>query len=480
MRTRALLLVAADEWRCWRRSRLALAASLLTALLLLATTVLTALRMHAEHAARTHQQAQAEAAFLGQPDRHPHRMVHYGHYVFRTPAPLARFDPGLDAVTGQSVFLEGHRHNSAMFADSGASADLGAFSRLTPAGVYQVFVPLLLILLGHAAVVREREAGTWAALLAQGTGARTLVAGKALALLGAVALLMLPLVAVAGWAVAEGESPLAAFGLVGMHGLYLAVWALLALAASALLQRRAAVLASLAVLWTLLVLVLPSVAASVSAQAAPAAGKLETDLALLTELRKLGDGHNANDPTFAQLRADLLARHGVQRVEDLPVNLRGVVSAFAEERLTASLNAFARSRMQGERAQAAVLARHGWLSPPLALAAASRAIAGTDLAHHHRFLEEAEAMRFAFVQGLNQVHAEKLAYADDIRRSRDPEAERRTRVSATHWQLLGRFRFEPEAAANRLARAATPGVMLLAWLGVLTAGLAWRAGRLGP
>ena len=51
-------------------------------------------------------------------------MVHYGHYVFRTPAPLARFDPGLDAVTGQSIFLEGHRQNTAMFAASGASADL--------------------------------------------------------------------------------------------------------------------------------------------------------------------------------------------------------------------------------------------------------------------------------------------------------------------------------------------------------------------
>ncbi len=93
----AVWAVAAAEWRCWARSRLALGAALLLALLLLATTVLTALRMQAERAEREHHQGQAEAAFLAQPDRHPHRMVHYGHYVFRTPAPLALFDPGLDA-----------------------------------------------------------------------------------------------------------------------------------------------------------------------------------------------------------------------------------------------------------------------------------------------------------------------------------------------------------------------------------------------
>ncbi|MFY8089577.1 MAG: ABC transporter permease, partial [Rubrivivax sp.] len=117
-----MFIIAGAEWRYWLRSRLALGGALLLAGLLIATTVLTTLRMQGEAADRAHHQAEAEAAFLSQPARHPHRMVHYGHYVFRTPAPLALFDPGLDAVTGQSIFLEGHRQNTAMFAASGASA----------------------------------------------------------------------------------------------------------------------------------------------------------------------------------------------------------------------------------------------------------------------------------------------------------------------------------------------------------------------
>lgn len=475
-----LLVIAGAEWRHWLRSRLALGGALLMAGLLLATTAVTTLRMQGEAAARAHHQAEAEAAFLSQPARHPHRMVHYGHYVFRTPAPLARFDPGLDAVTGQSIFLEGHRQNTAMFAASGASADLGGFGWLNPAMVYQLFGPLLVILLGHGLIAREREAATLATLLAQGTPGRVLLAGKALALLSAVLLMLLPLVLTAGLAVQAGEQPLAAAALVGVYLLYLSVWGGLALLASALLRRRSAVLASLATGWIALTLVLPALAVSVASNTAPMAGQLETDLAMLTDLRKLGDGHNANDPAFAQLRADLLAKHGVKRVEDLPVNLRGVVAQVGEQRLTDTLNNYARARMAAETRQADALAQHGWFTPLLAVADASRALSGSDLAHHHRFLQEAESLRYAFVQGLNKVHAEKLAYSDDVRRSGDAQAEERTRVDASNWQLLGRFRFEPDAAGRRITQAAPQWLMLCAWCVVLLGAGFWAGGRLEP
>ncbi len=477
---RPVFTIAGAEWRYWQRSRLALGGALLLGGLLIATAVLTALRMQGETAERAHHQAEAEAAFLAQPARHPHRMVHYGHYVFRTPAPLALFDPGLDPVTGQSIFLEGHRQNTAMFAESGASADLGALSWLSPAFVYQWFGPLLVILLGHGLFAREREAATLATLLAQGTTGRVLLAGKALALLSFVVLLLMPLAISAGGAVRAGEQPLAAFALFGAYLLYLVIWSALTLLASALLRRRSAVLATLAALWIALTLVLPAVAASWASQAAPMSGKLETDLAMLSDLRKLGDGHNANDPAFAQLRADLLAKHGVQRVEDLPVNLRGVVAQVGEQRLTETLNTHARAQMAAETRQAALLSSHGWITPLLAVADASRALAGTDLAHHHRFLQEAEALRYAFVQGLNKVHAEKLAYSDDVRRSGDASAEERTRVDATNWQLLDRFRFAPDAAGRRIAQAGPQWLMLCVWCVLLAGAGFWAGGRLAP
>jgi ABC-2 type transport system permease protein len=473
-----LRLVAAAQWCAWRRSRLAQAAVALLALLLVATTVLTGLRMQAEREARAHHQAQAEATFLAQPDRHPHRMVHYGHYVFRTPAPLALFDPGLDAVTGQAIFLEGHRQNTPMFADAGASADLGAWSWLSPAVVYQLFGPLLLILLGHGLIAREREAGTLPCLLAQGLSGRRLLAGKAAAMAACVLLLLMPLALSAAVAVALGESAAAALALLGAYLLYLLVWAGLALLASALFRHRAAALTSLATAWIVFTLVLPAVAVNAAANAEPSAGKIETDLAMLADARKLGDGHNANDPAFARFRAELLARHGVQRVEELPFNVRGVIAEYSEAKLTETLNAYAERQMAAQVRQAEKLAQHGWFTPVLALAEASRALAATDLRHHHRFLREAEALRFDFVQGLNRVHAQQLAYADDIRRSSDPQAERRTRVDAAHWRVLQQFRFRADAAGARVAHAAPQVLMLLLWCGALMLALSWAGGRL--
>lgn len=472
------VLLAREEWRFWLRSNLAVAAAVLFLILLVTTAALNTLRVAGERHERLHQQEEAESTFLSQPDRHPHRMVHYGHYVFRTPAPLAVFDPGLDAVTGQSMFLEGHRQNSAMFAASTASADLGGLAWLTPATVYQLFAPLLIILLGHGAVVRERESSTLAAMLAQGIDGVSLLAGKALAL-GAAALLMLvPLVVSAITAVAQGESIAAAALMVGVYLLYLLIWCLLALLLSVLCARRATALAALTAMWLAFTLLIPSLAVSNAAGSLPIAGQIETDLVMLGDLRELGDGHNAADPAFEQLRRNLLVEYGVDTVEELPVNLRGVVAGYSEAQLTETLNEYAERRMAGEREQAALLARHGWLTPLLATADASRAIAATDLNNHQRFLREAEQLRFDFVQGLNRVHAEELSYLDDINRGESEEASQRARVTADNWQVLRDFRFEPDGVAARAAHAWPSLLALIAWFAALLAASFWAARRI--
>ena len=84
------------------------------------------------------------------------------------------------------------------------------------------------------------------------------------------------------------------------------------------------------------------------------------------------------------------------------------------------------------------------------------------------------------MQGLNKVHAEKLAYSDDVRRSGDASAEERTRVDSTNWQLLERFRFEPDAAGSRIARAGPQWLMLCAWCVILVGTGFWAGGRLTP
>ena len=455
--------IAREEWRQWSRSRLAIVSLIVFAVLLFFTTVLSTLEAEQAHHQRLHMQERAETTFLDQPDRHPHRMVHYGHYVFRTPPPLATFDPGVDAVTGQSIFLEGHRQNSAMFADARAEARTGGFGTLTPAKLYHLFLPLLVIALGHGVILREREARTLGPLLSQGLSGSTLFGGKFLALSVLTVLLSLPALFSSITAHIAGESLITSLSLYICTLLYLGTWATLTLLVSVVTRSRGVALGILTAVWVLSVLVIPRVGVTSAGAALPTEGKILTDMRMNDDLRKLGDGHNAADPAFASLRANLLAQHNVGRVEDLPMNFRGLVAYESETDLTRTLNAYAEKRMQRERAQAAHLSAYGWVSPYLAVAGASRNLAGTDLATHHRFLREAEAVRYNFVQGLNKAHMEKLSYIDDINRNNGEEASRRARVDSVNWQVLDEFRFSPDPAIERISRATPMLTSLLLW-----------------
>jgi len=477
-----VLRIAADQWRHWVASRLAWVSSAVFVVLLVVVASLTAFRMVEERRVRLANQTDAETRFESQPNRHPHRMVHYGHYVFRAPAPLSVIDPGIDAVTGRAMFLEGHRVNSATFAEAQASANAGGRTGPpTTAIMYQLLLPLLLIGLGHGVVLRERETKTLATLLGQGVSQATLVAGKAAALASLVALFSVPLVFAAVLAVSLGESWVAAWALVSTYVVYLVLWAAAVLAASVWVRERRHALVLLLGAWVAVTVVVPRAGVAVATARLPAAGQIERTLDAREEIKAAGDGHKPDDPAFARLRSELFEQHGVDKVEDLPINLRGVVAERSEGALSAILQRYADARMAREAEQEAAIAALGWLSPTVAAGTASRALSGTDLATYHRFLREAEALRLGFVQGLNRLHATGMAYADDVQRSRDADAERRTRVDASNWAaLLDDFRFRLDRPAVRARAALSSWLMLLTWCAALISLVVLGARRLTP
>jgi ABC-2 type transport system permease protein len=462
-----IVTIAKEEWRYWLRSRLVKIGLIVFALLLILTSALTASRVSEIRHDREHQQEKAEQSFREQPDRHPHRMVHYGHYAFRAPTPLAQFDPGVDAVTGQSIFLEGHRQNSAMFAEARGNARAGGFGSLTPALIYQLFLPLLLIAIAHAAIVREREARTLVPLMSQGVNGPSLYLGKGLAILALIMGLSLPALFGSSLAITQGESALTALSLYGSYSLYLAIWGSLILTVSCLVRSRGIALGLMLLVWIFSALVVPRIAVTWASYSLPSEGKIITSMRMNEDLRKLGDGHNAADPAFAKFRSNILAQYDVDNVDELPVNFRGLVAQQSEVELTATLNKYAEKRMSRELEQSTRLDSFGVISPYVAIGTASRSLAGTDLSTHHRFLRETEDLRFNFVQGLNKVHIKKLSYADDMARNKDEEAGKRARVSSENWQILQDFRFQPDSASTRFNRAAASLLSLLIWLLVI-------------
>ncbi len=471
-------LIARDELRLMARNRVAVIAFALLVLLTLVAVASSWAHQRGIAELRDRHQHEAQHAFEAQPDRHPHRMVHYGHFIFRPLGPLAAFDPGVDAFTGNSMFLEGHRQNTANFGDVRQSSLLVRFGQLTPAFVLQVVAPLLLIFLGYGALSRETERGTLRLLMLQGATRGQVVRGKLLAV-GAVALLaglpaMIGLLALAGQ---PGALALPMLVIAAGYAAYLALWAVLILLVSALVRRSRDALLALVTLWAIAIVLLPRVAPDVANAAVPLANRLQTDVAIARDLRTMGDSHNPNDPHFAAFKQSVLDRYGVKKVEDLPVNYKGVVG-MEGERMTSSLfNRYAATSFAAQSEQNAIVEGIGLLSPAIALRSLSMAAAGTDFANHRRFLEQAEAYRYALVQRLNRMQAEDVTFADDT--ATDADADRRKRVSAGNWQAMPDFRFAAPSG-EALAAGALPGLaIVLGWLALAAALLTLATRRLG-
>ncbi|MEM8497151.1 MAG: DUF3526 domain-containing protein [Pseudomonadota bacterium] len=480
MNQRPSLLIASDEWRYWKRSKLGVSVVIAALGLVIAAVVSTSFRISAEHTERTSFQQTATETFLSQPARHPHRMVHYGHYVLRSPAPLALVDPGVDAFSGTIMFLEGHRQNSAVFSPRYSAAPAGPFATLTPAFAYQVLVPLLLIVIGFSAVAREREAKTASMLMTSSVTAFQLWCGKTLALIAIALVSLMPLAFATLYSIVTGESVL--IGLLFMLGyaLYLICWCFLISGFSSATRRSANALAYLLAVWVVLAIIVPRFAATIADVVVPVSGKIVNDLALLEDVRQVGDGHNANDPAFARLRDELLEQYNVNDIAELPINFRGVVASNSEAKLTSILTEYAEKRMAEEAGQVKIMHALGALSPTLAARSFSMVTANTDLRQYHKFLRDAEALRFDFVQKLNGLHIKELSYANDVNRGASEEASQQARVSASNWRVLDNFAWQAGSVSERLQIGLPHAFLLLAWCvvtGFLSSSISQRSLR---
>lgn len=468
-------LIAREELRLLWRNRVATVALFLLLLLTLAAVLTSWSHQRSIAELRARHQAAAEHAFDAQPNRHPHRVVHYGTFIYRPLSPLAAFDPGVDAFTGNSMFLEGHRQNTANFGDVRQSSLLVRFGQLTPAFVLQIVAPLLLIFLGYGMIARERERGTLRLLMLQGVTRGQIVRGK-IAALGIVALLigfpaMLGLFLIAGQ---PGALALPMLTVAAGYTLYLMLWVIITALISTVALRSRDALLSLLAIWAVMAILLPRVAPDIARASVPLDNRLQTDVAIARELRKMGDSHNPDDPHFAAFQQSILQRYGVSRLEDLPVNYNGLL-ALEGERLSSELfDRYAAQSHAAQERQNSIVATAALISPTIALQNLSMNAAGTDYTAHQQFLDQAEAYRFALVQKLNQLQADDVSYADD--NANDAGADQRRRINAANWQSMPDFHFQRPGDAS-LVRAALPGLgLLMGWLALVSV-LLWRATR---
>jgi ABC-2 type transport system permease protein len=459
-----------DIRQAWRARVVPVLAALLT-LMLLSAAVVGDARARSDEAQRQRYQAMVTEQWVTQPDRHPHRVAHYGFLVFRPKPPLAFFDTGVESYTGTSLFLEAHRQNSANFSDATQSDGTRRFGELTMAMVLQSFVPLLLFVIAGVAVTREREGGTLWLLLCQGVPWAHVLWGKALGAALLVGVLVAPGVIAATLWLTLATPPswsadvlLRAVLLVLAYSAFFVVCAVGAVVISARHRTSRGALVTLITLWMALWVVVPRALPGVAAALAPLPSRAAFEADVERRVRELGDSHNPDDPRFARLRAETLAKHGVSRVEDLPFNYNGVVMREGEALTSDAYREHMERLLDAYRQHGRLIQLAAFLSPYVAIRTASMALAGVDVPHAVEFDRQAEAYRYELIQELNELHTHEVSHAQDRYVGLDGGgAPTRQRISRAHFQGIPTFAYEPPDAAWAL-RAESPVVFaLIVW-----------------
>jgi len=476
--------IARHELREAWRSRVLLALGVVIALLVTGAAAVGVTRQMGEAAQRARMQALVESQWQAQPDRHPHRVAHYGFLVFRPAAPLGFFDTGVGSFTGSTMFLEAHRQNSANFSDAAQADGTRQFGELTMAMVLQLLLPLLIFAVAGIAVTREREQGTLWLLLCQGASWPAVLWGKFAGTLLAVAVILVPgVLLTVAWLGAtdrawHADTVVRAVALAAAHGLYLAACAALAVLVSAAHRTSRGAIVTLVTIWIVLWVVVPRALPGLATARYPVPARAAFEATVERAVRELGDSHNPNDPHFQALRARTLAEYGVERVEDLPLNYNGLVMTVGEQLTTDAYRAHLAELEATFRRQARLVEWAGGLSPFVAMRAVSMAIAGVDVPHTFEFERQAEDYRYAMAQRLNDLHTHEVDHARDrYLGGAEGGAPSRQRIDREHFQAIPPFTFEAPTLVWALAGQRAGLAALGAWAVLLLGAVAITSRR---
>ncbi|MGH8758826.1 MAG: ABC transporter permease, partial [Burkholderiales bacterium] len=324
---RSIAAVMRQQWKVLRGDQrlgllgLALLVASLTALV---TNVVRHQNLEIERRAA----AQADTAvWARQGITNPHGAAHFGHYVLKPVPALSAFDPGIFDYLGTMLRLEAHKQNVADDRPRDAGTALSAFGTFSVASALQLVAPLLIILAGFTTFSGHHARALLTQEIASGANPLTLMAGRLLTL-GVILLVVLTAFAVAGAVTlltADAAGPeygRLAWMLAG-YALYLATFLALTLGVSALCASTRAALTALLAIWLCAALLMPRIAPAVAAHVHPTPSLP----AFKSEIQALIDaGLDGGQPRSARserLRAMVLEKYRVARVEDLSVNETG-------------------------------------------------------------------------------------------------------------------------------------------------------------
>jgi len=402
------------------------------------------------------------------PDKHPHRMSHYGYVAFREKYPLSFFDRGLDSYLGNAVFLEAHRQNTINFSQASFSNGLLRFGELSAGLILQLLLPLFIFFLGYSSISAEREKGVLKLLLTQGAQWSDIIIGNSWSLFLIATVICLPafiftfiLLVFSPKTIPLYEVLLPFVTLSLSYLIYLFIISFLAVWVSARSQSSKSALIKLIGFWLFFTLIFPKITQVAGQVLYPTPSKIEFDTIVETELIKQGDSHNPDDPHFNALKDSLLLAHDVTSTKELPFNYSGYIMREGEKLSTNTYRKHQADLISLYHKQSQIINRTAILNPYIAIKNISMTLSGTDILSYQVFSGAAEKYRYDLAQTMNDLQIKYIS--NNIASSADKNAI----ISQQYWRDFPVFKHGFLSFKEMISSVALSLIALVMWLIVL-------------
>ncbi len=407
-----------------------------------------------------------------QDDKNPHNAAHYGTYAFKPKYPLSLIDQGIDKFVGISIFLEAHARNEAQYIAAADQTGLARFGELTPDFILLFIIPLLVILIGHNSITKEKEEGTLNLIKSQGIPIQYLALGKWISVFVPIALLTIFIFLLAGILL----NSLSNFGefnwanLVIMMTVYLAYYAIfacLSVIISALSKNSGIALVSLLSFWIISCLAVPKAATNVAELQHPYPNKQAFDEAIALDKSKGLDGHDPWSAAAKKLEEETLKEYNVESIEDLPFNYDGYRMQKGEEHEAEVYFKHYKALKKTHNEQTNVYRRLALLSPYLPVRFASMSLAHTDYSTHWDFSDEAENYRIALQKALNDDFKDNSEYGNWA-----------YKADKALWSEIPEFSYKPPTLSELVQENSQNFAVITGWFVLAFLGLIFTSKRL--
>ena len=414
----------------------------------------------------THYSQDVRTKWENNPDKHPHRMAHYGYIAFRSKFPLSFFDHGIDSYLGNVIFLEAHRQNSVNFSNASLSSGLLRFGELSAGLVLQLLLPLLIFFWGFASVSGEREQGILKLYLTQGISWREMLLGKSLGIFGLSLLIILPTLALSALLLVLAQAPShSVFPFLGLSFSYLVyfmIMSMIAIWVSAKSSSSKAALIKLIGFWLFFVLIIPRLSQVAAQLMYPSPSKIEFDSMVEQEIIQYGDSHNPDDPHFNAIKDSLLLAHNVSSTKELPFNYSGFIMKEGEKLSTEIYRKHQARLISTYERQSRVVNAMAMLNPYLAIKNNSMVFSGTDFGSYQIFKKEAETYRYNLAQTMNDLQIEHIS------NNTTSSADKKAVISQQYWKDFPTFQHRFLTKNEMSQSTAYSTLALLLWLLLLS------------